>query len=395
MDFSEAELIADPHELLARLRKAGPVHRFDFMPGTDGWLITSHDDARRALTDPRLSKAVMATGRLGAGSSFPADLQKAISLHMLNADPPDHTRLRRLVSAAFTARRMEGLRPRIQEITDSLIAGLAGRQTADIIDDFAFPLPFQVICELIGVPQVDRDDFRSWSNTLVGGAGGREQAFHALTAMTAYVRELVERKRGQPDDALLSAMIEVSDSGDRLSGDELTSLVFLLLVAGHETTVNLIGNAMFLLLSRPDDAAALRADESLLPAAIEEFLRFESPVKTTTYRMATEPITIGDVTIPAGAIVVVSLLSANHDEGTFADAEVFDPARVDAQQHIAFGYGIHYCLGAPLARLEGQIAIGSLLRAFPELAPAEPLTGLAWRPGILLRGLNHLPVRLS
>ncbi|MBB5869697.1 cytochrome P450 [Allocatelliglobosispora scoriae] len=394
MDFSEAELTANPHEVLTRLREAGPVHRFDLMPGTDGWLITGYDDARRALTDPRLSKTAMINGRLGGGV-FPAEIQRAISLHMLNADPPDHTRLRRLVSAAFTARRMEGLRPRVQEITDALIADLAGRETADIIDDFAFPLPFTVICELIGVPQVDRDNFRAWSNTLVGGATDPEQAFHAITSMTSYVRGLVELKRSEPDDALLSAMIDVTDSGDRLSEDELTSLVFLLLVAGHETTVNLIGNAMFLLLSRPDDAAALRADESLLPAAVEEFLRYESPVKTTTYRMTTEPVTVGDVTIPADAIVIVSLLSANHDSGTFADAEVFDPARVDAQQHIAFGYGIHYCLGAPLARLEGQIAVGSLLRAFPALAPAEPLDELTWRPGILLRGLNHLPVRLS
>jgi cytochrome P450 len=315
-------------------------------------------------------------------------------MHMLNADPPDHTRLRRLVSAAFTARRMEGLRDRVQEITDELLDAMALKETADVIDDFAFPLPFLVICELIGVPADDRETFRTWSNTIMAGvAASGPETVEAITAMTAYVKDLVELRRSEPDDALLSGLIEASDTEDRLTGDELTSLVFLLLIAGHETTVNLIGNAIYLLLDRPAEAAALRADESLLPRAIEEVLRYESPVKTATFRMSTEDVQVGDVTIPAGSLVLISLLSAHRDGATFPDPDEFRLDR-DEAQHVAFGYGVHYCIGAPLARIEGQIAIGSLLRRFPAMSPAVPLAELGWRPGILLRGLDHLPVQL-
>ncbi|MBB5874358.1 cytochrome P450 [Allocatelliglobosispora scoriae] len=391
MELTEAELTARPHELLAELRAAAAAHRFAVGPGMEGWMITGYDDARQALADPRLTKKAFATN-----SPFPVLVDKAVSQHMLNADPPDHMRLRKLASAAFTARRVDGLRPRVQEITDELLDALAGRETADIIDDFAFPLPFTVICELLGVPQVDRASFRGWSNAIVTSSQADPGAMgDAVTSIAAYSRELIADKRRKPDDALLSALIDATDSGDRLTEDELTSLVFLLLVAGHETTVNLIGNALYLLLQRPETAAALAADATLMPAAIEEVLRFESPVKTSTFRMTEEPVTYGGQTIPAGQIVAISLLSANHDGAVFAEAEAFDPARARTQQNLAFGYGIHYCLGAPLARLEGEIAVGSLLRRFPGMRLEGSLDGLQWRPGILLRGLEHLPVRLS
>jgi cytochrome P450 len=387
---------ASPHETLAQLRAAAPAHQIPIGPAATGWLITRYADAKRALNDPRLSRRALQDLMEAGGSPFPVEVRAAMSKHMLNADPPEHTRLRRLVSASFTARRLEGLRPRIEQITAELLNQLAGRPEADVIDDFAFPLPFQVICELIGVPEVDRDAFRGWSNTMVAGpAAPPEQMYAAVAATADYLVDLLDRKRAEPDDALLSSLIEASDAGDRLTGDELSSLVFLLLLAGHETTVNLIGNAVLLMLREPERAAALRADETLLPGAIEEILRYESPVKNATIRLAVEPVTFGDVTIPAGDTVVISLLSANRDAEAFSGADDFDPARPEAAGHLAFGHGIHYCLGAPLARLEGQVAVGALLRRFPAMRLAVPQEQLEWRPGLLMHGVAHLPVSLE
>ncbi|GAA2382053.1 cytochrome P450 hydroxylase [Catellatospora methionotrophica] len=387
------EATSAPHPVYARLREEAPVHEIQLTPTFTAWLVTRYDDARRALNDPRLSKNIAGTP-IRTGSGWPVELRAAMDSHMLSNDPPEHTRLRRLVSSVFTARRIAELRPDVQRISDELLDGFAGRDEVDLIGEYAFPLPLQVICELLGVPMDDRDTFRRWSNTIIASAMAQGDALAAATSMTAYVRELVERKRAEPDAALLSALVSAADEGDRLTEDELTSLVFLLLLAGHETTVNLIGNGVYLLLSHPEQLARLRADRTLLPPAIEEFLRYESPVKTSTFRIATEPVEFGGVAVPAGAIVMVSLLSANHDPQVFADPERFDPARND-NQHLAFGHGIHYCLGAPLARLEGEIAFSGLLDRFPKLRATQPLEELMWRPGALLRGLDRLPVTLS
>jgi cytochrome P450 len=386
---------ASPHETLARLREAAPAHQIPIGPTAVGWLITRYADVKRALNDPRLSKQALTQTRPTGGAPFPVEVRKAMSEHMLNFDPPEHTRLRRLVSASFTARRVEGLRPRIEQLTDELLDNIEGKSDVDLIDDFAFPLPFTVICELIGVPEVDRESFRSWSNTMVAGPAAPTDQMYAAVASTAeYVAGLIARKRAEPDDALLSSLIQASDAGEGLTSDELSSLVFLLLLAGHETTVNLIGNAAYVLLQRPEWAARLREDPELVPAAIEEILRYESPVKTSTLRLSTEPVTYGDVTIPAGEVVIISLLSANRDGDAFAQADEFDPARPDAGGHVAFGHGIHYCLGAPLARLEGQVAVSALLRRYPGLRSAVPLDQLKWRPGLLMHGVTHLPVQL-
>lgn len=386
------EATSAPHPVYARLREEAPAHEIPLADNFTAWLVTRYDDARRALNDPRLTKDMIGTP-VRSGPEWPAELQAAMNSHMLSNDPPAHTRLRRLVSSVFTARRIADLRPDVQRISDGLLDGLADREEADLIGEYAFPLPLQVICELLGVPMDDRDSFRDWSNTILAGAFAQGNPLAAAQAMNAYIRDLVARKRARPDDALLSALISAVDEGDRLSEDELTSMVFLLLIAGHETTVNLIGNGVFLLLQHPDRMAALRADERLLAPAIEEFLRYESPVKTATFRKAAEAIELDGVTIPAGAVVMISLLSANHDPQAFADPERFDPARVD-NQHLAFGHGIHYCLGAPLARLEGQIALTGLLDRFPKLRATRPLDELVWRPGALLRGLDQLPVML-
>jgi cytochrome P450 len=386
-DLADLAFHNDPHPFYARWRQTGPVRPVVLPGGFGGWLVTSYEDARQALTDPRLSQAIQPPQ---ANNPIPPDSGAAIGHHMLAVDPPDHTRLRRLVTAAFTARRIEALRPRIEQITDELLDAMAGREQVDLIDALAFPLPIQVICELLGIPSQDRDSFRSWSNTLVGGEALRVQLPAAMTALVSYVRALIADRRQHPGDDLLSGLIAVRDQADRLSEDELSSMVFLLLIAGHETTVNLIGNGSYLLLSHRERWERLRADPALLPAAIEEFLRYESPVETATFRITTEAMQIGGAIVPAGEIVVVSLLSANRDEKRFPDAAEL---RLDRPQnpHMAFGHGIHYCLGAPLARLEAKVAFSKLLARFPGLRLAtdeEP----GWRPGLLLRGHKALPV---
>ncbi|HEX6681236.1 MAG TPA: cytochrome P450 [Candidatus Limnocylindrales bacterium] len=391
MGQSQDAMTADPHTVFAMMRQAGPVARIPLGDsGVTGFLITRHEDAKRALGDARLAK--------GPSRSVlpPEMIKEGLSKHMLSTDPPGHSRLRKLVSLEFTPRRIEALRPRIEEISKSLIEAMRGKDSADLIDDYAFPLPFQVICELIGVPVIERDDFRRWSNILLDEfLVGTPEAVAASGSMLEYVQNLVERKRSEPDDALLSSLIRASDAGDRLDRDELTSLVFLLLVAGHETTVNLIGNAIYLLLRHPAKLAELRADPGTVPGLIEEVLRYESPVKTATLRMSVAEVTIGDTTIPPGSLVFIGLMSANRDSETFHDPDTFDISRTDAGQHLAFGHGIHFCLGAPLARMEGTIAIGDLLSAFPTLHLGVPESDVTWRPGMLLRGLSHLPVRFS
>jgi cytochrome P450 len=270
----------------------------------------------------------------------------------------------------------------------------AAGKPIDLIDHFAYPLPLTVICELLGIPPEDRDDFRGWTAVIVAGAAGDVNPIPAMLEMSRYIRRLIVAKRAAPDEALLSGLIEATDAGERLTEDELTSMVFLLLLAGHETTVNLIGNGLFLLLQRPDEAAALRADPQLTPAAIEEFLRYESPVKTSTMRRAVQEVTYDGVTIPEGAVVLVALGSANRDGDAFPGADKLELRRADGPS-LAFGHGIHYCLGAPLARLEGQIAIDALLARFPGLSAAEPLDSLPWITGVLIRGLTRLPARLT
>jgi cytochrome P450 len=391
-DFTDPAFQTDPHPVYAQWRQATPVRRVTLPNGVTTWLVTRYEDARQALSDPRLSKARpvgQATDR-----ALPPAVGAAVSQHMLSADPPDHTRLRRLVSGAFTARRIEALRPRIEEITDDLLAAMAGRDRLDLIDAFAFPLPIQVICELLGVPVADRDSFRAWSNTIVAGSQAREQLPAAMQAMVAYIRELIAERRAHGGEDLLSGLIGVRDEQDRLSEDELSSMVFLLLIAGHETTVNLIGNGTYLLLTERDRWDRLRVDPALLPSAIEEFLRFEGPVETATFRVATEDLQLGGVTIRDGDPVLVGLLAADRDGQRFPDA---DELQLDRAQnpHLAFGHGIHYCLGAPLARLEAQVAFGKLLARFPDLRLAVPAEQLTWRPGVLMRGLHELPVLIS
>jgi cytochrome P450 len=394
------------HAAYAALAAAGPVHRIVLPSGAPAWLVLGYDEARAALADPRLSDGSPRLVPPGADRQ-PAALRAAMTRHVLNVDPPDHTRLRRLVSSAFTRPRIELLGPRIQQAADDLLDAIADCDRVDLIETFAYPLPITVICELLDVPTDRQAQFRDWTTTIVAGSLADPQALLAAhTAMIEHVRAEVAAKRvGGEADGLLSALVAVHDvpegsltgpsiEADRLSEDELTSMVLLLLLAGHETTVNLIGNGVHALLTHPAQLALLRAEPERLGAAVEELLRFAGPLQLTTPRVTVEPVEIGGVAIPAGELVVPGLLAANRDAAHIAEPDVLDLTRPE-RQHLAFGYGVHHCLGAPLARLEGRIALGSLLARFPDLRLAVPAAELVWRPSVLMHGLTALPVALQ
>ncbi|MFF8473766.1 cytochrome P450 [Streptomyces sp. NPDC015414] len=378
----------DPHPYYAKLREQGPVHRVRLGGADTGqltWLVVGYEEARAALADPRLAKD---TARIGS----PMLDEEKIGKYLLVTDPPQHTRLRSLVTRAFTMRRVERLRPRIQRITDDLLDEMLPRGRADLIEALAYPLPLTVICELLGVPDMDRAEFRRISTEVVAPISA-DTEYDAVVALARYLRDLIEDKRcAGPTDDLLSDLIRTTaEDGDRLSPRELSGMAYLLLIAGHETTVNLIGNGVHALLTHPDQLAALRADtEGLLDGAVEEMLRYEGPVETGTYRYAAESLEIAGTVIDKGQSVLIGLTAAGRDGDRFAGPDRFDIRR-DARGHLAFGHGIHYCLGAPLARLEGRIAIGTLLERAPGLAldgaPGE------WLPGMLMRGMRGLPVR--
>jgi cytochrome P450 len=371
------------------------VRQVTMPSGFRAWLITSYADGRAALTDPRLAKdARQLAGLLeqqGRGGDD-ARFRDALAGHMLNADPPYHDRLRRLINKAFTARRVEHLRPRIQQISDGLIRGLAARREADFMESLAVPLPITVICELLGVPPPDRDQFRIQSNILVSALPARI-VHKASVAMAGYLRGLIADKRTAPGDDMLSALMGASEAGDRLTDDELISMAVLLLAAGHETTVNLLGNGMLALLANPRQFAALREDRAMLPNAIEEFLRYDGPVSHATLRFTAQPVKIGGTDIPAGEFVLVSLDAADHDPRRFPHPDQLDLSR-ETGGHLAFGHGVHYCLGAPLARLEAQIAFTGLMDTFGRIELAVPAGQLRWRISTVMRGLERLPVRL-
>ncbi|PJN36239.1 cytochrome P450 [Streptomyces sp. CB02959] len=382
------DFIADPYPYYAKLRAQGPVHRVRTPYGQEAWLVVGHEAVRAALADPRLGKDWSSANlQRVAGDETP------LFTNMLDADPPHHTRLRKLVAKEFTSRRVEALRPRVQRITDELLDAMlaAPDGRADLIEALAFPLPMTVICELLGVPSMDRDAFRAWSHELVSPTSP-EAAQQAVQEMSAYLTTLVEALRREPGDGLLSDLVRTSDEdGDRLSHEEVIGTAFLLLVAGHETTVNLISNGVRALLEHPAQLAAVRADDGLVDNTVEEMLRYDGPVETATWRCAAEPVELGGTVIPTGSAVLISLASASRDPERFAGADDFDITR-DPRGHAAFGHGIHFCLGAPLARLEGRIALRSLLDRCPGLALDSAADAPAWRPGLLMRAMDRLPI---
>ncbi|MEU1311692.1 cytochrome P450 [Streptomyces cinnamoneus] len=378
----------NPYPIYAKLRDEGPVHRVRTPEGQDVWLVVGYEEARSALTDARLSKdprtvlgdrAVQGAGALA---------------NMLESDPSQHTRLRKLVTRAFTPRRVEALRPRVQEMTDTLVDAMLGAADgrADLVEALAFPLPMSVICELLGVPARDAGKFHAWSSELIAPSAGTS-AGTVLRSIAVYLTGLIEEKRVGPGDDLLSGLIRITDEdGDRLSEEELLGMAFLLLIAGHETTLNQIANGIRALLEHPEQLAALRADMSLVDNAVEEMLRYDGPLKSATDRFTKEPVEIGGTVIPARCLVLVALASADRAPEKFPEPDRFDIRR-DARGHMAFGHGIHHCLGAPLARMELQIAVRTLLERCPDLALDADPDSLPWIPGALIRGARTLPVR--
>jgi cytochrome P450 len=392
------DFFGNPHAYYARWREYGPVHQIRSpRSGTTGWVVIGYEEARAALADPRLLKNSAGVrevfqrkspGSVGSPRSFD------LSAHMLNSDPPDHTRLRKMVNKAFTARSVAALRARIEEITTALLDEMDGRDEVDLLQAFAFPLPVAVICELLGVPFEDRDRFQRWTKMLLGGAAtDNREAVTAAADMSRYLRDLVQSKRERPAQDLLSTLTQTREEDDRFSEQELVSMTFLLLVAGHETTVNLIANGTHALLHHPEQLRALRADLDRVPAAVEEFLRFDGPVGWATIRYTGEPVRIADTEIPAGELVWVVLSAADRDPGRFRNPESLDLAG-DPAGHLAFGHGIHYCVGAPLARLEADIAFRGLLRRFPDLALPADTPEPTWQPSTLIHSMTAFPVRL-
>ncbi|MEU8755714.1 cytochrome P450 [Streptomyces chartreusis] len=383
-------LIDHPHDVYRRLRDTAPVHRIAGADGNPAWVVTRYQDVRDALTDPRLS---VDKRHAKEGNYQGLTLPPALDANLLNMEAPDHTRIRRLVVRAFTARRVEQLRTPIRETADRLLDALGPHGTTDLIASYAAPLPITVICDLLGVPDRHRRDFRVWTDTLVAPDPSRPQdAKAAVVAMLGFFGELLADKREEPADDLLSDLIAVRDEGDRLSEDELMSLAFLILFAGYENTVQLIGNAVLALLRHPEQLDALRADPARIAAAVEEFHRFEGPALLAIRRFPTEDMTIGGVPVPAGETVLLSLAAANRDPARFPDPDRLDLSR-DTSGHLALGHGVHHCLGAPLARAETEIALTALLERFPELAltDGEP----RWRRSLRARGLLALPVSYS
>ena len=400
VDLLDPAFKANPYPTYAELRSTAPVHRVELPDGLGIWLITRYDDVLAVLKDERLVKdwrKVLTSEQLAQVPPIPP-VMEALSRNMLDMDPPDHQRLRSLVSKAFTPRLIERLRPRVQAIADGLLDAVQDRGEMDLIDDYAFPLPITVIAELLGVPAEDRDSFREWSDAAVSGNTTQEHLDKVLIphmqAFTDYLHALFEEKRKNPKDDLVSALLRAEEAGDKLSEDELLGMVFLLLVAGHETTVNLIGNGVLALLQHPDQLQKLKDDPSLIKPAVEELLRYDGPVETSTERFAREDVRIGETVIPRGEMVLVVLAAADHDPERFADPDELDITRVD-NRHLAFGKGIHHCLGAPLARMEGQIAISTLLARMPDLRLKGSPESLSWRPGLTLRGLRGLPLEFG
>jgi cytochrome P450 len=391
LDFFDPEFLADPYPAFHRLRAEDPVHRHPL----GFYLLTRYDDVAGFLRDPRFGKGgyqALIEGRFGPSEGGPR-----LALSMLFRDPPDHTRLRALVSKAFTPRVVETLRAHVQAIVDRLLEPAVRAGRMDVIHDLAYPLPVTVISELLGVPVGDADAVKGWSRdvaraldaiVLPVGPDVIERGRRATGEMADFFRRLIEERRRGPGADLLSGLVEAEEAGDRLTEDELLATCILLYVAGHETTVNLIGNGLLALLRHPTELRRLREDPGLLSATIEELLRYDGPVQRVG-RIAAVDAEVGGVRIGAGSLVVGLLGAANRDPAQFRDPDRLDLGR-DQSRHLAFGSGIHYCLGAPLARLEGQVAIGTLVRRLPALALAVERP--VWRPSSTLRGLEGLPV---
>jgi len=385
---------ANPYPFYHRLRTQDPVHHTSM----GFWVLTRYDDVVMVLRDPRFGRRGFHP-MIASAYASPTN-PDPLPPSMLFQDPPDHTRLRALVNKAFTPRVIEAMRPHIQDIVDGLLDRVQQKGAMDVIADLAYPLPVTVICEMLGVPVTDHEVIRQWSADLVrsldaigpfADADVHERGVQARRALGEYFRVLMSERRRDPRPDLLTGLIAAEDAGDRLTEGELLAMCVLLFVAGHETTVNLIGNGVLALLHHPDQFRRLRDEPALIPAAVEEFLRYDSPVQRTA-RIPAGDVEIDGHKIPDGTMVVAAIGAANRDPAHFPDPDRLDIARTE-NRHVAFGFGIHFCLGAPLARLEAQIAIGTLVRRAPKLQLATQAAP-EWRESLTLRGLKALPIVL-
>jgi cytochrome P450 PksS len=387
--LGSAEFKANPYPFYARLRRETPVYPSRLF-GQRMWLVTRYDDAVSVLRDERFLKEFPSA--LGVFNRLAGPCTR----HMLNKDAPDHTRLRTLVHKVFTPRMIDRIRSRIETVCHELLDAAERRGRLDVIRDYALPLPLTIIGELLGMPQRYGERFHNLSRASLAASSTFDaiRGVPYLWLITRNLRSLVAERRADPRDDLITALVQAEEAGDRLSEDELVGMIFLLVLAGYETTVNLIGSGALALLQHPEQLARLVENPALAEPAIEELLRHTSPVDIASQRFAGDALAIGGVTIPRGEMVAVILGSANHDETQFPDPDVVDITR-EPNRHVAFGQGAHFCLGAPLARLEGQLALTTLFDRYPGLHLAVPSEQLRWRKSMIVRGLEALPVALS
>jgi cytochrome P450 len=393
-DLASPAFKANPHPFYARLREEEPVWRTTLPDKRTAWLVTRYEDVAAVLKDDNFAKDPRGAQEQRAEGPWVPGFLKPLEQNMLDLDDPDHKRLRTLVSKAFTPRLIERLRGRIEAICQELLGAMERRGRAELVRDYALPLPATVIAELLGVPAGDHRKFHRWSNRIVSVSSGRDvwQALPAALAFVRYLRKMAERRRVSPGEDLMSSLVQAEEAGDKLSQDELLAMSFLLLVAGHETTVNLIASGTLALVQHPDQLEKLKSDPLLIKPAVEELLRYTSPVEISTERYARQDLEVSGTEVPRGELVLGVLGSANRDERYFDEPDALDLAR-DPNKHLAFGRGgVHHCLGAPLARMEGQIAITALLQRFPDVRLDAESGSLRWRRGLFLRGLQRLPL---
>ncbi|MCJ0873065.1 cytochrome P450 [Streptomyces sp. AP-93] len=380
----------DPHAVYSQLREQGSVHRIALPDGSPVWLVTREVDVRQGLADPRLSVNKRHSGTGFKGFSLPP----ALDANLLNIDADDHLRLRRLVSQGFTARHVEGMRGHIQGAVDALIDRLVERVDsegrADVVAEFAKPLPLKVIGDLLAVPEADQQRFSGWVSGMLAPTT-RDGLVEAIERIHRFLIDLVAQRRAAPGDDILSSLISARDAEDRLTEDELVSLTFLILMAGSENVQHLISNGLLTLITHPDQLAALRARPDLLPEAVEELLRYANPNHTAIRRFATETVEIGGVRIPSGDTVLFALAAAHRDPARYSAPDRFDIGRAD-KGHLALGHGLHYCLGAPLARMQITLALGALLSRLPLIRLAQPAEELPWTATFRFHALQELPI---
>ncbi|OIB02227.1 cytochrome P450 [Paenibacillus sp. LC231] len=381
------EFTHNPYPVYEKLRQSDPILNLQFPDGRFGWLISNYEQAVEALKDGRFSKDI--------AKAMGQEQTSVFSTNMLFSDPPDHKRLRGLVQKGFTPQRIADMRGHIQEIADNLLDAVSSKDTINLIDEYAFKLPIIVISEILGVPTEDQDKFRVWSNSIIGASNQEmnEQVVQHMNEFIAYLKDWFAKVREQPGDDMISQLVIAENQGDRLSEQELYGVVTLMIIAGHETTVNLIGNGVLALLEHPEQRKLLQEQPELIHGAIEEMLRYNGPVEFSTSRWAAEDMDFHGVHMKKGDLVVIALNSANRDASQFENPDIFDITR-EKSQHLAFGKGIHLCLGAPLARLEGEIAINTLLRRYPHFELQRDIDELEWRPGMIVRGVKEIPISL-